>query len=137
MLTTILGLSHTHIFIYLFFFIDKKQIYYKAKIQRNPRKKFPNHTQEVYKEEPNRLTEKTQEQTATQRFVSPKKRTKHKNDLLSPQPGQKIHQRIRLFDTMSICHCPQFTQEKKFCPLIRSCLIFKNQQIPFVPNSPE
>ena len=109
-----------------FFFIDKKQIYYKAKIKkRNPSKKVPNHTQEVYKEEPKRLAYKTKDETTTRRSGSPKKRTKHKKDLPSPQPGQKIYQRVRLFDTMSIGQCPQFTQEETFCPLIRSYLIFE------------
>ena len=123
--------------IIFFFFIDKKQIYYKAKIKkRNPSKKDPNHTQEVYKEEPKRLADKTKDKTATRRSGSPKKRTKHKKDLPSPQPGQKIYQRVRLFDTMSIGQCPQFTQEETFCPLIRSYLIFKNQQVPIVSNSP-
>ena len=121
-----------------FFFIDKKQIYYKAKKtnKRTPSTKVPKHTQEVYIEEPKRLEDKTKDKTAIRRTGVPKKRTKQKI-LPSPQPSHKIYQRVRLFDAVSICQCPQSTQEEAFCPLIRCNLIFKNQQVPIVPNSPE
>ena len=67
-----------------------------------------------------------------------KKRKKNlKNELPTPQPGQKISQRVHFFDTMSICQCPQSTQEIKFSPLIRSYPIFENQHVPIMPNCPE
>ena len=124
-----------------FFFIDKKQIYYKAKIKK---KKPKQEGSKSYTGSIQRGTQKASIQDkgrnhygTTRRSGSPKKRTKHKKDLPSPQPSQKIYQRVRLFDTMSIGQCPQFTQEETFCHLIRSYLIFKNQQVPILPYSPE
>ena len=67
MTLTLLGkknfLFHSFFFeAFFFFLIDKKQIYYNTKITKKPKKEDPNHTQKVYKKEPKRLTEKTQEQ---------------------------------------------------------------------------
>ena len=123
----------------MFFFLSIKIKYiikHKKTNKRTQSTKVPKHTQEVYIEEPKRLEDKTKDKTAIRRTGGPKKRTKQKI-LPSPQPSHKIYQRVRLFDAVSICQCPQSTQEEAFCPLIRSNLIFKNQQVPIVPNSPE
>ena len=116
----------------LFFFLSVKSKYIKT---RNPRTKIPTHTQEVYKEKPKSKQSKAKGKNSGPKDRQPKKEKNNLNkQLLTPQPGQKINQRVHFFDTMSICQSPQFTQEKKFGPLIRSNPIVENQHVPIMPN---
>ena len=116
-----------------FFLIGKKQKYYKAKIKKGIQERRIRIIHRKYtKRNPKgkqtrQWTKPLPEGPAAHRIEQNKKK-----DLPSLQPGQKIYQRIRLFDTMSIGQCPHITQEETFCPLIRSYLIFKNQQVPIL-----